>query len=51
MILFTESLTRGPGTAYAYDYMITVYDVYMILFTEPLTGGPGMLYVRNDLMM
>ena len=51
MIRLTESLTRGSGTAYTYDYMITMHDDYMISFTESLTRGPGTLYAYYDLII
>ena len=37
--LLTESLTGGPGTAYAYDYMITIHEVCMIYLPSPLLEG------------
>ena len=51
MIPFTESLTRGPGTVYIYDYMMAMHDDYMISFTESLTGGPGTVCIYNDMMI
>ena len=37
--LFTESLTGGPGTTHAYDYMISMHDGYMIYLPSPLLEG------------
>ena len=37
--LLTESLTGGPGTTYASDYVITMHGVYVIYLPSPLLEG------------